>query len=141
MTVDQVAALDLGYAPPFAPAMDNLITAANIAKNKLSGAMDGVTPMEVREKLRRKDDFVLLDVSTPGEHEAERLPGSRLIPLGALRGRLGELPRDAEIVAFCQLSIRGYEAALILKAAGFRRVRVLDGGVAMWPYEKLHGAR
>lgn len=140
LTVDQVAALDLGYAPPYAPAMDNLITAANVARNKLDGVFEGVAPDEVMEKLRRKDDFIFLDVSTPGEFERARLPGSRLIPLGALRGRLNELPRDREIVTFCALSIRGYEAALILKAAGFERVRVLEGGVAMWPFEKIHGA-
>jgi rhodanese-related sulfurtransferase len=65
------------------------------------------------------------------------LPRSTLIPLGKLRSRLGELPRDKPIVTFCQISLRGYEAALILKAAGFNDVRVLDGGLAMWPFEKI----
>jgi len=65
-----------------------------------------------------------------------RLPGSTLIPLGALRGRLDELPKDKEVVAFCKISLRGYEAALILKAAGFQKVRVMDGGLVMWPFEK-----
>jgi rhodanese-related sulfurtransferase len=65
------------------------------------------------------------------------LPGSMLIPLGSLRGRLGELPKEKEVVAFCKISLRGYEAALILKAAGFNNVRVMDGGVAMWPFAKL----
>jgi rhodanese-related sulfurtransferase len=65
-----------------------------------------------------------------------RLPGATLIPLGALRGGLDELPKDKEIIAFCKISLRGYEAALILKAAGFDKVRVMDGGIAMWPFEK-----
>ena len=63
-----------------------------------------------------------------------------MIPLGALRGRLDELPKGKEIVTFCKISLRGYEAALILKAAGFERVRVMDGGIAMWPFEKLTGS-
>jgi rhodanese-related sulfurtransferase len=50
---------------------------------------------------------------------------------------LPELPRDKEIVTFCKISLRGYEAALILKAAGFPKVRVMDGGVVVWPFEKL----
>jgi rhodanese-related sulfurtransferase len=50
---------------------------------------------------------------------------------------LDEIPRDKEIVTFGQISLRGYEASLILKAAGFKDVRVLDGGIAMWPYEKI----
>jgi len=60
-----------------------------------------------------------------------------LIPLGALRGRLEELPQGKPIVTFCKISLRGYEAALILKNAGFKNVRVMDGGVVVWPYEKL----
>ncbi len=137
MTVDQLANADLCYAPPYAPAMDNIITAANVARNKLDGSMVGVSPQEVRQMMEAKEDFVLLDVRSPAEYEEDRLPGSTLIPLGALRERLGELPRHKEIVTFCKVSLRGYEAALILKAAHFEKVRVMDGGIAMWPYEKL----
>jgi len=139
MTVDQVAELDLCYAPPYSPAMDNLITAANVARNKLDGHMVGVSPLEVRRMMEEKRDFLLLDVRSPAEFEKERLAGSVLIPLGALRGRLGELARDKRLVVFCQASLRGYEAARILTAAGFEHVHVMDGGVAMWPFEKLSG--
>ncbi|HOP46708.1 MAG TPA: FAD-dependent oxidoreductase [Desulfobacteraceae bacterium] len=141
MTVDQIANLDLCYAPPYSLAMDNLITGANIAKNKLAGFFEGITPMEVYEKMRNKEKFILLDLSSPQEYANTRLPGSTLIPLGALRGRLNELPRDKEIITFCTNSIRGYEAALKLKAVGFTRVRVMDGGLIMWPYEKIHGMK
>lgn len=139
MTVDQVAQLDLCYAPPYSPAMDNLITAANIAGNKLDGRLHGISPQELWARLQSHENLVLLDLSTTAEHEALRLPNSQSIPLGTLRGRLGELPRDRDIVAFCRLSIRGYEAALILQKAGFERVRVLDGGTAMWPYDVVTG--
>ena len=137
MTVDQLANADLCYAPPYAPAMDNIITAANVARNKLDGHMVGVSSEEVHRMLKQKKDFVFLDVRSQGEYDQVRLPGSTLIPLGALRGRLGELPKDKEIVTFCKISLRGYEAALILKAAGSKNVRVMDGGVAMWHCKKL----
>ncbi len=137
MTVDQVAGLDLGYAPPYSPAMDNLITAANVARNKLDGHMVGVSAEEVHRMLQDKKDFVFLDVRTPGEHDQVRLPGATLIPLATLRGRIEEIPKGKPIVTFGQISLRGYEAALILRASGFEDVRVLDGGIAMWPYEKL----
>jgi pyruvate/2-oxoglutarate dehydrogenase complex dihydrolipoamide dehydrogenase (E3) component/rhodanese-related sulfurtransferase len=139
MTVDQLSKVDLCYAPPYSPAMDNIITAANVARNKLDGLMSGVTPEEVRQQLDAKEDFVLLDVRSPAEHQQERLPGATLIPLGALRSRLGELPRDKKIIAFCKISLRGYEAARILQGAGFANVQVMDGGMAAWPFEKLHG--
>ncbi len=137
MTVDQLANADLCYAPPYAPAMDNIITAANVARNKLDGNMAGVSAAQVHRMMEAKEDFTLLDVRSPAEYEEVHLPGSTLIPLGSLRERLGELPRDKETVTFCKVSLRGYEAALILRAAGFDRLRVMDGGIAMWPYEKV----
>ncbi len=137
MTVDQVSKLDLAYAPPYAEAMDNLITACNVMKNKLEGRVQGISAAEVRSRLDAGRAFTFLDVRSPAEVEQVRLPGSVNIPLGALRGRLGELDKDREVVTFCKISLRGYEAALILKQAGFRDVRMLDGGVAMWPFDKL----
>jgi len=136
MTVDQLANADLCYAPPFAPAMDNIITAANVVRNKMDGHMQGVSSAEVHRMLEKKEDFTFLDVRSPQEYEQVRLPGSTLIPLGALRGRIDELPKDKEVIAFCKISLRGYEAALILKAAGHTKVRVLDGGLVMWPFQK-----
>ena len=137
MTVDQLANADLCYAPPYSPAMDNIITAANVARNKLDGHMTGITAAEVKRMQDAGRDVVLLDVRSPGEYEEVHLPHSTLIPLGALRGRLNELPKDKTIVAFCKISLRGYEAALILRHAGFKDVRVMDGGLAMWPYETI----
>jgi len=96
-----------------------------------------VSAGEVHRMLADEADFVLLDVRSPAEYEKVRLTRSTLIPLGALRSRLDELPRDKEIITFCKISLRGYEAALILTAAGFERVRVMDGGIAMWPYDKI----
>ena len=118
-------------------AMDNLITAANVARNKLDGNMVSIMPAEVERKRQAKEDFVFLDVRTPEEHEQIRLPGARLIPLGALRERMVELPKDGEIIVFCNISLRGYEASLILRAAGFQKVSVMEGGVEMWPYGRL----
>ena len=137
MTIDDVANLDLSYAPPFAPAMDNLITAANVARNKRDGWMQGISAESVHEKLLSSDAFFFLDVRSPQEYAEVQLPKATLIPLGALRKRLHEVPKDQEIITFCKISLRGYEAALILKANGYTNVKVLDGGVAMWPYEKV----
>ncbi len=137
MTVDQLANADLSYAPSYSLAMDNIITAANVARNKLDGLMVGISPIEVNIMTREKRDFIFLDVRSPGEYEQVRLPNATFIPLATLRSRLRELPRDREIITFGQISLRGYEAALILKHAGFKNVRVMDGGVEMWPFEKL----
>jgi len=135
ITVDQLAQLDLAYAPPFSAAMDPLHIAANALRNKLDGIMESLDPQELRAKQQNGDDFVFLDVRSPKEFQEVRIPGATLIPLGVLRSRLNELPKDKEIIPFCKLSLRGYEAALILKAAGFEKVRYMEGGVLGWPYQ------
>jgi NADPH-dependent 2,4-dienoyl-CoA reductase/sulfur reductase-like enzyme/rhodanese-related sulfurtransferase len=137
-TVDQVANFDLGYAPPYSPAMDNIITAANIMRNKLDGIARSVTPAQVMERITRGDNFVLVDVRTPPELATDgRLPSDKVvhIPLGKLRDQAGNLPKDTEIIAFCKVSLRGYEAAKILEGLGFPDVKFMDGGIVMWPYE------
>ena len=136
-TVDQLANFDLAYAPPFATALDVITHAANSLRNKLDGRAKSVTALEVKEKLDRGDEFIFLDVRSPAEYEEVRLPypNVKLIPLGKLRDRAGELPKDKEIIAFCKISLRGYEAQLILEGKGFTGVKFFEGGIATWPYE------
>jgi rhodanese-related sulfurtransferase len=98
--------------------------------------MIGISAESVQRKIQSGEDFVFLDVRSPKEYEQVHLPKSTLIPLGALRKRCSEIPRDKEIVTYCAISLREYEASLILRAAGFKSVKVLDGGITMWPYEK-----
>jgi NADPH-dependent 2,4-dienoyl-CoA reductase/sulfur reductase-like enzyme/rhodanese-related sulfurtransferase len=135
MTVEQVSKLDLCYAPPYSAALDNIITAANVIRNKIEGRIVGISPIDLAWKIEGQEDILLLDVRTPAEFEKGHLKDAVHIPLGALRKRAGELPRDREIVVYCGSSLRAYEGALILRHAGLEHVKVLDGSVAMWPYE------
>jgi len=78
-----------------------------------------------------------LDVRSPQEFEEMRLGiGETLIPLGALRKRLNELPEDKnkEIIVYCKISLRGYEAARIIQAHGWTNVKVMEGGIMAWPF-------
>jgi NADPH-dependent 2,4-dienoyl-CoA reductase/sulfur reductase-like enzyme/rhodanese-related sulfurtransferase len=133
-TAEQLAHLDLAYAPPYSAAMDNLIVAADILKNKLTGQARGISPMAVKRKLEEGDDFILLDVRSPAEHAEVGIEGAKLIPLGMLREKLDTLPKDMEIVTFCKISLRGYEAQKILDGAGFENAKFMDGGILTWPY-------
>jgi len=135
LTVDHISKLDLCYAPPFSSAMDVLITAANVLKNKMAGTMKGIYNTDVKAMLDGDEPFFLLDVRSPGEVQEAALPGAVNIPLGKLRTSLEAVPRDKPVITFCALSLRGYEAALILESAGFEAVQVMEGGVAMWPFE------
>ena len=139
MHVEDIVNADLPYAPPFSLAIDHFIATAHLMQNKLKGRLKGVSPMEVRKKLDEKDRPFFIDARGPDEYEQVRLGiGETLIPLGALRKRLGELPqdKDREIVCYCKISLRGYEAALVLEANGWRNVKVMEGGIAAWPYAR-----
>ena len=85
------------------------------------------------------EDFILLDVRSPQEYEEIRIDDTRvkLIPLGKLRESLHQLDKSKEIITFCKISLRGYEAQRILEGAGFRNVKFLDGGIVCWPYKKF----
>ena len=138
-TVDDLINLDMPYAPPFSLAIDHFIATAHIMQNKLKGRLKGISPVEVREKLHKDEKIYFLDARGPDEFEQMRLGiGETLIPLGMLRKRLDELPedKDAEIVCYCKISLRGYEAALIIEAAGWKNVKVMEGGIMGWPYNR-----
>lgn len=136
-TVDQLANFDLAYAPPFATALDAITHAANSVRNKLDGMAKSISPLEVKAKINRGEDFILLDVRYSMEFDSIRLPYDNviLIPLDELAKRVGELPIDQEIITYCTISVRGYEAQLILEGKGFKNVKFLEGGLTAWPYE------
>ena len=131
-----MAELDLAYAPPYSSAVDLLAHASNVIDNKSKGIAVAIGPVELKKKLDSGEDIVLLDVRSPQEVEAAPFKDSRVvnIPLGKLRTCIDELPKDKEIVAFCKISVRGYEAQRILNGEGFGNVKFLDGGVMAWPY-------
>ncbi len=137
LTVDDMVNADLPYAPPYSLAIDHSIATAHIMQNKLNGLFNGISAEELKRKLKSNAPMFLLDVRNPNEYEASHLGiGEKLIPLGQLRGRLSELPedKDTEIVTWCKISLRGYEAARVIMAHGYTNVKVLEGGVMGWPW-------
>ncbi|MBI9102166.1 MAG: FAD-dependent oxidoreductase [Spirochaetales bacterium] len=139
MCISEMVNLDMPYAPPFSPAIDNLIAAVHVLENKWQHNMSGISSVELKEKLDRGEKPFLLDVRGPEEFEQMRLGiGEVLIPLGAIRDNIHKLPKDkdAEIITYCKISLRGYENSSILNAMGYTNVKVLEGGIIAWPYER-----
>jgi adenylyltransferase/sulfurtransferase len=87
---------------------------------------------EVKEKLDRGDKFVLIDVREPHEYQIASIPGAKLIPLGEVSKRLGELDPEADTVIHCKSGMRSAKACAILKQAGFQHVRNMKGGILAW---------
>ncbi|MBN2752012.1 MAG: FAD-dependent oxidoreductase, partial [Rhodospirillaceae bacterium] len=139
LSVDEMGMLDLPYAPPYSLAIDHVIASAHIVQNKMHGLMTGISSLAVKAKLDAGETPFLLDVRAPDEYEQMRLGlGETLIPLGKLRQRLADLPDDTtqEIIVYCKISMRGYEAQRILEAKGYRNVTVMEGGIMAWPFPR-----
>ena len=135
-TIDDLFDVDLAYAPPFNNPIDNAAVAANTLMNKITGRFKGISTIAAKEKLA-SDKTVFLDLRSPEETQTARIAACRnvtYIPLDQLRSRLAELGKKDEIVAFCKISLDGYDAECILEGEGFENVRVLEGGVAAWPF-------
>jgi len=140
LSINDVVDNDLPYAPPFSLAIDHSIASAHIMQNKTLGLFNCITAYELKQKLDNNEEVFLLDARGQDEFNETCLGlGEHLIPLGQLRNRLDELPinKNTEIVCYCKISLRGYEAALILQAYGYTNVKVLGGGLMAWPYKKL----
>lgn len=125
-TVYDLEEAELCYAPQFGSARDPVNIAGFVAGNILRGDVSPVHWEEIDGPATDQRP-VILDVRTPGEFAAGAVPGAVNIPLGELRGRLHELPRDREIWVHCGVGQRSYYGVRILKQKGFR-VRNLSGG-------------
>jgi rhodanese-related sulfurtransferase/DNA-binding transcriptional ArsR family regulator len=75
------------------------------------------------------DDVVVLDVRPESEYQAGHIPGARSIPVDELAGRLGELPPDKEVIAYCRgpYCLFSDEAVTVLRAHGIPAVRLATG--------------
>jgi len=101
------------------------------------GTRDGreIGPTRLLAERERNRNLVLLDVREPFEWDIVHLEGARLIPLGQLPSRLRELDGHADIVTYCHHGMRSLQAVEILRAAGFSKVRSLEGGIDAWSRE------
>jgi rhodanese-related sulfurtransferase len=126
MTVFDLEEMELAYAPQFGSAKDPVNMAGFVAAGMLRGdhpQIDVATLMAMPPAERPP----LVDVRTADEFAAGHLPAAVNIPVDELRSRLGELPKDREIVAYCQVGQRGYVATRILRQAGLNATN-LSGG-------------
>ena len=124
LTVYQLQDLELCYAPPYGSAKDPVNYAGFVASNVLNG---DAAICHVADVENPSPNQKLLDVRTPAEVQAGTIPGAINIPIDELRGRLDELPKEKEYLAFCAVGLRGYLACRILTQNGYK-CRNLTGG-------------
>jgi molybdopterin/thiamine biosynthesis adenylyltransferase/rhodanese-related sulfurtransferase len=91
-----------------------------------------IEPAEVKAKQDRGDIFTFIDVREPHEYQIAKIAGTKLIPLGELPKRLGELNPADEIVMHCKMGGRSASACDLLRQKGFTNVRNMTGGITRW---------
>jgi rhodanese-related sulfurtransferase len=96
------------------------------------GAKDGGTVDVAEARRRQREGAILVDVREPEEWRRGRAPGARHIPLGALGKRIGELPRDRDVLLICRSGNRSGMAQRTLRGQGYDRALNVAGGMNAW---------
>ncbi|WP_042201530.1 DsrE/DsrF/DrsH-like family protein [Paenibacillus camerounensis] len=123
--ISDLAELELAYAPPYSSAKDPVNMAGYAAENNIAGRVQLFTYDQL--ELREPERTILLDVRSVLEHQNGHIPDSISIPVDELRERMHELDASKEIWVYCQVGLRGYTAAQILRQHGYQ-VKNLSGG-------------
>lgn len=129
LTVDDLAELDLAYAPPYNSANDLINLAAYAAQNDLSGYSPSRSAREAAAALAA-DSALLVDVRTYGEYAKGSVQGSLHLPADEFRDRLEELPKDRDILLLSKAGFESHIALRQLRQRGFERVWNISGGMA-----------
>jgi len=89
-----------------------------------------LTPDEVR-KIKGSGQVLLVDVRTPQEYATRKIDGAKLLPLQELEARASEIPKDKDVVLYCQNGVRSLIACRYLKKLGYS-VKNMTGGISRW---------
>jgi NADPH-dependent 2,4-dienoyl-CoA reductase/sulfur reductase-like enzyme/rhodanese-related sulfurtransferase len=135
MTVLDLEQVELAYSPQFGSAKDPINMAGFVASNVLQGLHPIVHTGDLSKLMEQ--GRVVLDVRTESEYQAGHIPNALHIPIDELRDRLEELPKDRELICYCQVGQRGYLATRILVQNGYQ-VANLSGGYKT--YKLFHPA-
>jgi adenylyltransferase/sulfurtransferase len=95
--------------------------------------MEEITATELKQRTDNGDDLQIIDVREPNEYEIARIPNTRLIPLGHVVERMGEIEEGRETIVHCKGGVRSAKAIEALTRSGFKGKLVnLKGGITAW---------
>ncbi len=125
-TVDDLAELELAYAPPYLSAKSPANMLGFVAQNNIEGLVDNATIDEFNEQFN-PETMVLVDVREKIESENRNINGSINISLNSIRKRMNEIPKDKLVWIYCAVGVRGYIAARILNQNGYKTKNLAGG--------------
>jgi rhodanese-related sulfurtransferase len=91
-----------------------------------------IEALDLQKRMAEGDDFILLDIRSAGELAQGILPEAEHLPMHLIPVRIGELPKDKEIVLYCHSGARSYHACAYLAQQGYDNVINLKGGILGW---------
>lgn len=94
-----------------------------------------ITAKEVSERIARGDNLTLVDVREQWEFDLCKIPGAKLIPLGALPANLNALLDADDVICYCHHGLRSLDAAVWLRQQGVERAKSMAGGIERWSAE------
>ena len=128
-TVDQLAAMDFAYAPPFSTAIHPFAHSVNILMNKLDGELESFTPAEYAAGVA--EGYEIIDCAINPS-----LPGKKYVDLTKVNGEVPGLAKDAKLLLVCAKGKRAYLTQNRLKFYGYTNTRVLEGGTTFTEIEE-----
>ncbi|SDX81710.1 NADPH-dependent 2,4-dienoyl-CoA reductase, sulfur reductase [Lutibacter oricola] len=135
LKMDDLAQLDLAYAPPFSPAKDPIVVTSYATENILNSNSSQISVEELESYLEKnnKENYLLIDARTVVEFEKGTIPGSLNYPLDSLRKNVDVIKQQNKpVIIFCQKGLRGYLAELILRHNNINNIVNVAGGFKLW---------
>lgn len=133
--VHDLCTLEFAYSPPFSSAMDIMNALGNVTENVLDGRLKTIGHDEFQALWDQKpEDLFFLDCreALDAADFLSKNPGHwHNIPQGEIKDRIGEVPRDREIILVCNSGMRSYEAQINLREMGIENSRSVEGGMKM----------
>ena len=139
LKITDLADLELAYAPPFGSAKDPINLAGMIGENILHGHCKQLLPQDLTAANDGKQ-VLFLDVRSHSERLRGTIDGSLHLPLHEIRQRINEIPKNIELVVFCQSGQRSYAAQRLLEQAGFE-AKTLAGGYLTYKFSRQNKER
>ncbi len=119
--VDQLAAMDFAYAPPFSTAIHPFAHSINVLMNKMDGMFDSMTPAEYQSGAA--EGYRIIDCSP-----VPSLPGKQYLDLTAVNGEVEGLGKEERLLLVCAKGKRAYLTQNRLKYYGYTNTKALEGG-------------
>jgi NADPH-dependent 2,4-dienoyl-CoA reductase/sulfur reductase-like enzyme/rhodanese-related sulfurtransferase len=132
---DDLAQLDLSYAPPFSTTKDPVHYVGMVLGDAMDEGRHSIDPRELAERIAKGEKIVVVDVRSARDRDRGHIEGSLHIPLERIRERASELPRDAVIVTYCNKGVSGNAAQNILLNMGYAGALSLRGGYRQYRKE------